>query len=54
MLFILVSTALAHEHFSARTLAEVEQIAAAQPWANHRDWMGKAIQRAIAAKAGRL
>ena len=33
---------------------EVEQVAAAQPWANHRDWMGKAIERAIAAKAGRL
>ena len=33
---------------------EVEQVAAAQPWANHRNWMGKAIERAIAAKAGRL
>ena len=32
----------------------VEQVAAAQPWANHRNWMGKAIERAIAAKAGRL
>ena len=30
---------------------EVEQIAAAQPWANHRDWMGKAIESAIAIRS---